>query len=171
MMREAGRGTVGLAAGAAGASMMHLGMIGAVSVGSSRQVVETFDAMPLHRRGQAVGTLDAARIGVDQKLGRVEAKPVLGAPGAVRPQAVALTGGEARDEAVMDIARPLGKRDAQGFGTALVEQAELDPLGIGGVHRDSGTAFDQDDAERFRRSGRLDAIQDPSDLWRRASSR
>ena len=74
---------------------------------------------------------DAARVGVEEELVRVEAVPLLGLVGAVHAVAVELPRPRLRKVAVPDEIGALAKRDALRLAPSrLVEEAELDPLGV-----------------------------------------
>ena len=89
------------------------------------------------------------RIRVDEELGRIEAQALLRPPGTVRAQAVELAFGDTGNEAVVDVAGPLRQGDAPGLLAVLVEQAQLDALGIGREDRDLSTPCDERNAERL----------------------
>ena len=93
-------------------------------------------------------------VGVEQQLVRVEAVPGLGRVGAMGAQAVELAGAQVGEVAVPDLVGELRQRDAVGLAPALgVEQAELDPAGVGGEDRDVDAGAVPGGAERERQAG------------------
>ena len=79
--------------------------------------------------------LDRLRVRVDQQLGGVEAVTLLGRPGTVDAVAVALPGPDPRQVAVPVERRALRQLVA-GLAIVLVEEAELDLLGVLGEERE-----------------------------------
>ena len=80
---------------------------------------------------------DGFGVGIEQELVGVEPVAVLGVIGAVHAVAVDCTGAGIRQVAVEDLVRVFGQLDAFDLGLALVvEQAELDLVGVGGEQRE-----------------------------------
>src|SRR5262249_46933679 len=97
------------------------------------------------------GAIDLLRIGIDKEFRLVEAMPMGGVPWSFRPQAIACTRSDPRDEAVMDIAEALRQRQAMEFLLSrFIEEAEEDGFGMTRHDRDIDTAIAQRDADRLR---------------------
>jgi hypothetical protein len=94
---------------------------------------------------------DAARIGVDQQLVRIEAVPLLRLVGPVHAIAVELAGAQLRQVAVPDEIGALAQRDALHLALAgLLEQAQLDLLGVAREQREIHPFAVPGRAERMR---------------------
>jgi stage V sporulation protein SpoVS len=89
-----------------------------------------------------------AGIGIDQKLVGIEAMAVGGIVGAVNAVAVERAGLQAWNVAVPDFVRILRQLDARRLDrAAVVEQAEFDPLGIGGKQGEVDAVLVRDGAK------------------------
>ena len=110
------------------------------------------DLVPVHLRAQPEVAGHAARIWVEQQLGRVVPQSGVGVPAPVHPQPVALPGGDVGNVALPDAVAgavqgeaPLGE---PGGGLLVgVEQAQLDRGGVGGEDSDVHPAGAQVGAE------------------------
>src|ERR1700733_15828427 len=95
------------------------------------------------------------RIGIEQKLVRIETMALLRRIGTVNAIAVKLAGRDVIQIAMPDVFSALGKFDPLDFAPALaVEKTELDLLGIGGEQREIGPAPVPACTEAKGRSGR-----------------
>ncbi len=119
-------------------------------VGVSRTGFETEQ-----RRLQREWAVDRKRMRVEEELRRVEAMALVRI---VRPgdaQAVPGSESDLADMAVKHVAGALGKSDSRDLaGAGFVEEADVDRLGIGGVHGDVDAIAVERDASWFRQAGR-----------------
>ena len=111
-----------------------------------------------HRAGlgrvQREAPVDRRGMGVDEELGGIEAVAVARVPGPVGAQAVARARPDAGHEAVEDVARAPGQRDARGLGVARgIEEAQLDGGRVGREDGDVGAPLERGDAERLGAAG------------------
>ncbi|CAO0831035.1 hypothetical protein SMICM17S_11286 [Streptomyces microflavus] len=128
-----------------------------VPYGVGDMLVRPVPYVPVDLRRQGEVAVDRTGVRVEQQLGRVPAGARPGVPAAVHPVAVALTGRDARQEAVPDLVGQLGQR-AAGLGAVLVEEAQLDRLGATGPEREVGARHPvrtdpEAGPERHRRPG------------------
>ena len=86
------------------------------------------EGIGMHRLVEADHAVERLGVGVEQELGRVAAVAACRLPGAVHPEAVALSRDDRREVAVPAVPADLREVDA-GFAARLVEQAELDAGG------------------------------------------
>ncbi len=96
--------------------------------------------------------VDRLRVRVDQQLVGVEAVAVGGCVGTVHAEAVALPGPDA-GQVAMPVERPPGGDLDPGLGAGVVEQAQLDCLGVLGEQREVGPGSVPRCAERERPPG------------------
>ncbi len=93
-------------------------------------------------------------VGVQQQLRGVETVPQLRRPWAVGAQAIDLSSPQTREEALKDLIGDLRQRQPRRLLCGrLVEQAKLDPRGVGGEDRDVGALRAKRDAEWEREAG------------------
>ena len=127
---------------------------GAVAAVEAEVGLRAADPVAVERVVPAKLAGERAGIGVEEELVGVEAVAGLGRVGAVRAQAVELAGAEVGKVAVPDLVGELRQRDAVGLAPALgVEEAELDPRGMGGEDRDVDAGAVPGGAERKGQSG------------------
>ena len=100
--------------------------------------------------------VDRLRVRVDQELRRVEAVTALGCPGAVHAVGVPLARPDPGEVAVPDVSRALFQRHA-GLAVLVVEQAELDALGVLREEREVRAVTVPRRPERERTAGPGDA--------------
>src|SRR5215510_5851324 len=94
-------------------------------------------------------------VGIDQQLVGIEPQTALGMVWTMNPVAVELSGGDVVEVAVPDVLCALGQRGALDLATAVaVEQAQLDPLGVGREQRKIRSAPVPGGAQRVRCTGR-----------------
>jgi hypothetical protein len=98
------------------------------------------------------GPVDRLRVGVEQQLRRVEAQTPLGVVGTVDAIAVALSRSHAGQEAVPGEEGGIADLDAL-LDTVLVEEAEIDALGVLGEEREVRSRVAHGGAERERIAG------------------
>jgi hypothetical protein len=92
-----------------------------------------------------------AGIGVEQQFVGIEAVALLRRVGPVHTVAIERAGTDSRQIAVPDLVGIFGKRDPVDLAPALgVEQAKLDPLGMGGEDREIGARAVPPRAQRAR---------------------
>ena len=103
-------------------------------------------AIPEHR------ALDRLRVGVDQELVGVEAVALLGRPGPVDAVAVALARADA-GQIPVPVVRRVARELDPGLDVVVVEQAQLDALGVLRRDREVGAVPVPGRAERKRLSG------------------
>ena len=105
------------------------------------------------RLGRPVdGAVDRLGVGIDEQLGRVEAMALVGRVRTVHAVAVALARSDVRQVAVPVLRPPLGHLDAR-LVVLVVEQAQLDPLGVLGEHGEVRAAAVPRGAERIWLAG------------------
>ena len=97
--------------------------------------VEVAGRVPVHLAAPNDRTGDRFGVRVDEELVRVAEHTLAGKPRTVDPVAVALTGPDPREEAVVDECGDL-RQSIPGLLVVVVEQAHVDPLGALGVHRE-----------------------------------
>ncbi len=109
------------------------------------------DPVPEHLGAPGHVALDRPGVGVEQQLVRVVAHALGRTPRAAHPQGVALTGADARDEAEPRAVGALLEPDgAPGVvrRCALVEEHQVDPVGVPGVEGEVDPVVVQRGAER-----------------------
>src|SRR5690625_2974604 len=85
-----------------------------------------------HRRIQLIVAVNRARVGVNEQLRRIESVAGGGIPRPVYTESIALTWFEVGDRAVPDIECPR-RQWVTGFVSVLVEQTDVNSVGIGGA--------------------------------------
>jgi hypothetical protein len=125
---------------------------------------------------QREGTVEGARVRIDEQLDGIEAVPLVRCPRAVRAQPVTRAGDDAFHEAVEDRAGALGQREAGRLDRArVIEQAEFDRGGVLREDRDVRAPLAQRHPQRCWAPGE-DARHDQSASacvsdWRSRSAR
>ena len=100
-----------------------------------------------HRVVQDVRTVEGTRVGIREQLARVEPCAATGLERAVYPKPVPRARAHARHVTVPDVVRRFAERDA-GLDAVVVEQAEIDRLGVLGEHREVRSTVVGSRAER-----------------------
>ena len=121
-----------------------------------RQVgVAAADPVAVERIVPAQLARERPGVGVEQELVRIEPVPRLRLVGPVRAEPVELPGPQVGEVAVPDLVGELRQWDAVGLPPPLgVEEAELDPGGVGREDRDVHADSVPGCAERIRQAGR-----------------